>query len=522
MLGFVASLRRHAAVVIALIAASLVIPTLLMVSQAHRLGLVWQARDGYPLYAGILLVAGAACGRGPITPEGSIEWAGSRLAFRRLSLLIAVAVAVSQFADFVWALRRYTVGLGATVNPFAHVVSSWVPPVPVIALLVTGTLVTIFYGWWIVGLARAGTAVAQLSSPATEEDLDPWDESKWRLSRPLPGRTRRRPGDGDQDPMAPSVTDFVFAMKVHLVDGTYELFRHFFGAPPHRNADGQEVAAVRGVVSSVLQLLGEGATHVGVATDHVIESFRNDLWPGYKTGEGVDPDLWSQAWPLEAALAALGVVVWPMVELEADDALASGAAVADADPEVDQVVICTPDKDLGQCVRGTRIVQLDRRKDVLIDEDGVTAKFGVGPASIPDYLALVGDSADGFPGLAGWGAKSAATVLARWNHVEDIPPDSGDWGVTVRGAAKLATTLQEGRDDALLFKDLATLRIDPLAPRASGRLALAGTDGRVRRGVRRPGRAGHRPAGRSACRRPLTYPEVATDGTVPENVRRRR
>jgi 5'-3' exonuclease len=249
-------------------------------------------------------------------------------------------------------------------------------------------------------------------------------------------------------------------MKVHLVDGTYELFRHFFGAPPHRNADGQEVAAVRGVVSSVLQLLGEGATHVGVATDHVIESFRNDLWPGYKTGEGVDPDLWSQAWPLEAALGALGVVVWPMVELEADDALASGAAVADADPEVDQVIICTPDKDLGQCVRGTRIVQLDRRKDMLIDEGGVTAKFGVGPASIPDYLALVGDSADGFPGLAGWGAKSAATVLARWHHVEEIPPDPGDWHVAVRGAAKLATTLQECRDDALLFKELATLRID--------------------------------------------------------------
>jgi 5'-3' exonuclease len=250
-------------------------------------------------------------------------------------------------------------------------------------------------------------------------------------------------------------------MKVHLVDGTYELFRHFYGAPPHRNADGQEVAAVRGVVSSVLQLLGEGATHVGVATDHVIESFRNDLWPGYKTGEGVDPDLWSQAWPLETALGALGVVVWPMVELEADDALASGAAVAAADSDVDQVIICTPDKDLGQCVRGTRIVQLDRRKNVLIDDDGVTAKFGVGPASIPDYLALVGDSADGFPGLAGWGAKSAAAVLSRWNHVEDIPPDSGEWGVAVRGAAKLATTLQEGRDDALLFKELATLRVDP-------------------------------------------------------------
>jgi 5'-3' exonuclease len=249
-------------------------------------------------------------------------------------------------------------------------------------------------------------------------------------------------------------------MKVHLVDGTYELFRHFFGAPPHRTAAGQEVAAVRGVVGSVLQLLSEGATHVGVATDHVIESFRNDLWPGYKTGEGVDPDLWSQAWPLETALRALGVLVWPMVELEADDALASGAAVADDDTEVDQVIICTPDKDLGQCVRGIRVVQLDRRKDAMIDEVGITAKFGVGPLSIPDYLALVGDSADGFPGLAGWGAKSAATVLARWRHIEDIPPDPGDWDVTVRGAAKLATTLREGQREARLFKELATLRID--------------------------------------------------------------
>ncbi len=257
-------------------------------------------------------------------------------------------------------------------------------------------------------------------------------------------------------------------MKVHLVDGTYELFRHFFGAPPHRTADGHEVAAVRGVVASVLQLLTEGATHVGVATDHVIESFRNDLWPGYKTGEGVDPDLWSQAWPLETALSALGVLVWPMVELEADDALASGAAVADADPTVEQVVICTPDKDLGQCVRGTRVVQLDRRKDVLIDEGGVVAKFGVGPASIPDYLALVGDSADGFPGLQGWGAKSAATVLARWHHIEEIPSDPGAWDVTVRGAAKLAATLEEGRDEARLFKDLATLRVD--------RSLLAGVD----------------------------------------------
>ena len=249
-------------------------------------------------------------------------------------------------------------------------------------------------------------------------------------------------------------------MKVHLVDGTYELFRHFYGAPPHRNAAGEEVAAVRGVVGSVLQLLTDGATHVGVATDHVIESFRNELWPGYKTGDGVDPDLWSQAWPLEDALRALGVTVWPMVELEADDALASAAAVAGEDARVEQVLICTPDKDLGQCVVGTRIVQLDRRKDVLVDEEGVVAKFGVGPASIADYLALVGDSADGFPGLAGWGAKSAATVLARWVHLEDIPLDPGDWEVTVRGAAKLAATLRDDMDHARLFKDLATLRVD--------------------------------------------------------------
>ena len=249
-------------------------------------------------------------------------------------------------------------------------------------------------------------------------------------------------------------------MKVHLVDGTYELFRHFYGAPSHRNDAGEEVAAVRGVVGSVLQLLGEGATHVGVATDHVIESFRNDLWAGYKTGEGVDPDLWSQAWPLEEALGALGVVVWAMVDDEADDALASAAAVADDDSGVEQVVICTPDKDLGQCVRGTRVVQLDRRKGQVIDEEGVVAKFGVLPASIPDYLALVGDSADGFPGLPGWGAKSAATVLARWGHLEDIPADPGDWEVTVRGAAKLADALSKGHDDAALFKRLATLRVE--------------------------------------------------------------
>jgi 5'-3' exonuclease len=249
-------------------------------------------------------------------------------------------------------------------------------------------------------------------------------------------------------------------MKVHLVDGTYELFRHFYGAPPHRNAAGREVAAVRGVVSSVLQLLADGATHVGVATDHVIESFRNDLWPGYKTGEGIDPALWSQAGLLEEALGALGVTVWPMVDDEADDALAGAAAVAGDDPAVEQVLICTPDKDLAQCVRGRRIVQLDRRKDAIVDEDGVVAKFGVGPSSIADYLALVGDSADGFPGLPGWGAKSAAVVLARWKHIEDIPAQPADWDVIVRGAPKLSATLRESYDDALLFKALATLRED--------------------------------------------------------------
>jgi 5'-3' exonuclease len=249
-------------------------------------------------------------------------------------------------------------------------------------------------------------------------------------------------------------------VQVHLVDGTYELFRHFFGSPPHRNKDGAEVAAVRGVVGSVLQMLGEGATHVGVATDHVIESFRNDMWPGYKTGEGIDPDLWSQAWPLELALEALGVTVWAMVEVEADDAMASAAAVAADDPEVEKVFLCTPDKDLGQCIRGQRVVQLDRRKGVVIDDAGVIAKFGVTPESIADYLALVGDSADGFPGLAGWGAKSASAVLARWHHIEDIPADCGAWEVEVRGAAKLAATLREHFDDALLFKELATLRVD--------------------------------------------------------------
>jgi 5'-3' exonuclease len=249
-------------------------------------------------------------------------------------------------------------------------------------------------------------------------------------------------------------------MRVFLVDGTYELFRHYYGVPPHRTAEGAEVAATRGVLWSVLRLVEQGVTHLGVATDHVIESFRNDLWPSYKSSAGLDPQLLGQFGLLEVALEAMGVVVWPMVELEADDALASAAAVADDDPRVEQVVICTPDKDLGQCVRGGRVVQLDRRKQVVLDEAGVTAKFGVGPRSIPDYLALVGDSADGFPGLPGWGAKSAATVLARYHHIEQIPDTPGEWTVPVRGRPALAATLRELRRHAMLFKDLATLRVD--------------------------------------------------------------
>ncbi len=250
-------------------------------------------------------------------------------------------------------------------------------------------------------------------------------------------------------------------MDVHLIDGTYELFRHFFGIPSHVTADGHEVGAVRGVLSSVLAMIDDGATHVGVATDHVIESFRNGMWPGYKTGAGVDPLLYGQFGVLELALQAMGVTVWPMVAWEADDAMASAAKVATADERVGRVIICTPDKDLAQCVTGQRIVQLDRRQQRLIDEDGVRAKFGVNPASIPDYLALVGDSADGFPGLNGWGPKSAAVLLAHYGRLEDIPDAPGQWEVSVRGGPKLAVTLAAHRDEALLFKDLATLRTEP-------------------------------------------------------------
>lgn len=249
-------------------------------------------------------------------------------------------------------------------------------------------------------------------------------------------------------------------MQVHLIDGTYELFRHYYALPKVRDNTGQEVAAVRGVLASLMGMFGNGATHMGVATDHVIESFRNDLWPGYKTGEGVEPDLLAQFPLLEEALTALGIVVWRMVKFEADDALAAAAKAAESDPRVERVIICTPDKDLAQCVRGTRVVQLDRRKNITRDASGVVAKFGVEPASIPDYLALVGDSADGFPGLAGWGAKSAAAVLAKFNHLESIPADWREWGVNVASPKALSSTLVANREQALLFRVLATLRTD--------------------------------------------------------------
>ena len=247
-------------------------------------------------------------------------------------------------------------------------------------------------------------------------------------------------------------------MNVHLIDGTYELFRHFFAVPSAIDADGREVGAVRGVVTSVLSMINRGATHVGVATDHVIESFRNRMWRGYKTSAGIDPALLSQFGLLEEALQLMGVVVWPMVEYEADDALAAAAVKAAEDTRVEKVLICTPDKDLAQCVRGTRIVQLIRRTNAELDEDAVVGKFGVRPASIPDYLALVGDTADGYPGLPGWGAKSAAAVLARYEHLEHIPADWREWKVNAHNAASLAATFEREREHAFLFRDLATLR----------------------------------------------------------------
>jgi len=248
-------------------------------------------------------------------------------------------------------------------------------------------------------------------------------------------------------------------VRVHLLDGTYELFRHYF-AVPRKQVGGKEVGAIEGVVGSVVGMLEGGVTHLAVATDHVIESFRNDLYPGYKSSAGVEQDLLDQFWPLEDALRALGVVVWAMTDVEADDALASGAAIAARDNRVEQVLICTPDKDVGQCIVDKLIVQFDRRKREMRDEDGVVAKFGVRPASIPDYLGLVGDSSDGFPGVKGWGAKSAAAVLAHYGHIEDIPDEAREWKIELRGKDKLATTLKENRPLAMLCKDLATLRID--------------------------------------------------------------
>jgi 5'-3' exonuclease len=249
-------------------------------------------------------------------------------------------------------------------------------------------------------------------------------------------------------------------LEVYLVDGTYELFRHYYALPSARDQEGREVAAVRGVLASVLGMIRGGATHVAVATDHVIESFRNGLWPGYKTGEGIEPDLLAQFELLEEVLSAAGLVVWPMVEFEADDALAAAATIAVRDARVEHVIICTPDKDLAQCVRGTRVVQLNRRTRVTFDESGVVQKFGVSPESIPDYLALVGDSADGYPGLPGWGAKSSAAVLAKYVHLESIPPDWREWRVDAANAGALARTLCNERDRAFLFRTLATLRTE--------------------------------------------------------------
>ncbi len=249
-------------------------------------------------------------------------------------------------------------------------------------------------------------------------------------------------------------------MDVYLIDGTYELFRYFFAVPATADVNGQEIGAVRGVLNSILSMIERGATHIGVATDHVVESFRNDLYPGYKTSEGVAPELLSQFPILEEALDAMGVMVWPMIEYEADDALASAASKAAQDDGVERVLICTPDKDLSQCVVGTRVVQLDRRREALRDEAGVVERFGVKPGSIPDYLAVVGDTADGFPGLRGWGSKSAALTLSQYAHLEDIPKNWREWHPSIRKAEALSASLFSAWNDALLFRTLATLRLD--------------------------------------------------------------
>ena len=261
-------------------------------------------------------------------------------------------------------------------------------------------------------------------------------------------------------------------INVHLIDGTYELFRHFYAVPSRRTDSGKEVGALRGVLGSIIGLLERGATHMAVATDHVIPSFRNNLWAGYKDGSEIDPEIAQQFEPLEKGLQQLGVEVWPMIEFEADDALAAGAVMASRDDRVGKVLICTPDKDLAQCVGG-KILQWDRRKDRIFDSDAIVQKYGVTPECIPDYLALVGDAADGFPGLVGWGPKSSATVLRHYQSIEMIPDDVEHWEVPVRGSKKLASTLASNRDLALLFKQIATVRTD--APVATNVDQLAWT-----------------------------------------------
>jgi 5'-3' exonuclease len=270
-------------------------------------------------------------------------------------------------------------------------------------------------------------------------------------------------------------------MKIHLVDGTYELFRSHFGAPPHKAPDGREVGATLGLVRSLLSLLEKpGTTHVACAFDHVIESFRNDLFAGYKTSDGVEPDLLAQFPLAEDAVSALGVVVWPMVEFEADDALATGAARFRDEPGMDQIVICSPDKDLAQSVSGTRVVCWDRRRDIVLDETGVVEKFGVRPASIPDWLALVGDSSDGYPGIPGWGAKSASAILFRFGHLEGIPQDPQEWGLTASRSLRLAESLGSHREEAILYRRLATLRNDVPLEETLGDLAWQGAQGRLK------------------------------------------
>ncbi len=249
-------------------------------------------------------------------------------------------------------------------------------------------------------------------------------------------------------------------MDVHLVDGTYELFRQFFGRPGHLNSAGREVGATRAVLRNMLSMLDDGATHIAVATDSVIESFRNELYEGYKSGDGMDPDILQQFPLLDDGLRALGVVTYAMIEYEADDAMGAAAAMAAKDPRVGRVFICTPDKDMAQCVRQGKVLLFDRRKEKIYDVDDVVEKFGVPPESIPDYLGLMGDSADGFPGLPGWGAKSSSVVLARYGHIEGIPLAAGQWDITVRGGAKLAKTLADNLEDALLFRRIATLDMD--------------------------------------------------------------